>query len=378
MRMKKNNFTVVRAPVPAVEHEAEDLVRRRKADHLKLFRRGEVRARQVSTWLEHVHLVHQAFCSISLNEISLETEFCGRRFSLPLFITGMTGGTDLAGRINNDLASVAERLGLGFGLGSCRALLEDPRRISSYQVRKRAPRVFLAANLGVVQLCHASIDRVREMMERLEADALCVHLNPAQELLQPEGDRDFRGLELGVRRAVEELGWPVIVKETGAGISRESARKLKSAGVKAVDVAGCGGTSWVGVEALRTGRGQDPFVQSLWDWGIPTAASLLELKGLGLELMASGGIRSGLDAARALSLGAVIVGLAAPVLRAWYNGGAQGAERFLATLAEELRAVMLLCGCSSIDRLHRVRKVIDGPLLVWQRSLARSRQRSCG
>jgi len=340
-------------------------IERRKRDHLEPFRRGGVPAREATTWLEHVWLEHCALPELGLDELDLSTEFAGRVLAAPLFVTGMTGGTDEAGRINADLAVVAERLGLGFGLGSMRAMIERPALAASYRVRDAAPRVFLAGNLGAAQLRPLGLARVREALEVVGADALCVHLNPAQELAQPEGDRDFRGLTEAIGEAVATLGLPVIVKETGAGLGRRAARALALAGVRWVDAAGVGGTSWVGVEIGRAGgaaRAMEPF----WDWGVPTAAAVLELVDEGLEVMASGGLRSGLDVARALALGARVAGLAAPVLRACFEGGPAAAERLLADVLAGLRAAMLLTGSRDLAALRAAPRRLLGPLAGWR------------
>jgi len=337
---------------------------RRKRDHLEPFRRGGVPARAATTWLEHVWLEHCALPELAADELDLSTEFAGRSFRAPLFVTGMTGGTPEAGRINAELAAVAERLGLGFGLGSMRAMFERPELLASYQVRAAAPRVFLAGNLGAAQLRTLGLARVREGLAAVGADALCVHLNPAQELAQPEGERDFRGLGAAIAEAVAGLGLPVIVKETGAGLGRRAGRALRELGVRWVDAAGVGGTSWVGVELARQGavaRGLDCF----WDWGVPTAAAVAELVDEGLEVQASGGVRTGLDVARALALGARLAGLAAPVLGAYFQGGPAAAERLLDGVLEGLRAAMLLTGCRDLGALRAAPRRLVGPLRAW-------------
>ncbi len=342
-----------------------DTIAQRKRDHLAPFRGGGVESRTTTSWLEHVHLIHSALPELSLDEVSLACTCCGRRFAAPLFISGMTGGTPEAGRINRDLARTAERLGIGFGLGSGRAMLVDRGLAETYRVRDEAPDVFLAWNLGGVQLRHTPLEQLQAALDSLGADAICIHLNPAQELMQPEGDRDFRGVLDAIGELVTRLERPLIVKETGAGISREVGLRLQRVGVRWIDVAGCGGTSWVGVEAIRHGLDADAESQALWDWGIPTAAAVAELAGSGLGLIASGGIRTGLDAARALALGADVAGMAAPVLQAWFEHGRDGAERFLVGLREGLRRSMLLCGCADLAALRRSPRVLTGPLRDW-------------
>lgn len=343
---------------------------RRKQDHLDLFRRGGAPARGATTLLECVNLVHCALPRMSVEEIDLATTFASHAFAAPLWITGMTGGTREAAEINRSLARVAESMGIGLGLGSGRAMLEDPSLASTYKVRDRAPRVYLAWNLGGTHLRRIPVDRIRRALDEVQADAICIHLNPAQEMMQAEGDRDFRGVLEPLAELVARVGAPVIVKETGAGLSREVGLRLRDAGVRHVDVAGSGGTSWVGVELGRMGLEDDLHLGAFWDWGIPTAASVCELSGLGLEIVASGGIRTGLDAARAIALGAGMVGLAAPVLQAYYQGGEAGCLDLLQQVLSGLKTAMLLTGCRRPAELGRARRVITAPLRDWVETTA--------
>ena len=341
------------------------LTRSRKKEHLSFFQDGDVSFRQQTTWLEHVHLFHNALPEIDSGAVDLSVEFAGHRFKTPLFVTGITGGTQEATRINRALAGAAEEAGIGFGLGSMRAAIEDPALIETYMVRDVAPSIFLAGNIGGAQLGSYSPDRLGNLLEKLGADALCVHLNPAQEMTQPEGDRDFRGIIISLATLIREIGMPVIVKETGAGFSREVGLRLRDTGVKYVDVAGAGGTSWVGVELLRSGSEGDREMASFWDWGIPTAASVAELSDLGFELIASGGIRSGLDAARSIALGARLSGFAAPVLKAYFKGGESGCLDFINSLIRGLKIAMVLTGSRSLVELRSAPRVITGPLYEW-------------
>jgi isopentenyl-diphosphate delta-isomerase len=338
----------------------------RKRAHLDLFKAGGVPARAATTLLECVHLVHQPLPEIDAADVDACAFFAGRKFSAPFFITGMTGGTREAGVINRCLAQVAERHGLGFGLGSQRAMLENPRLAGTYSVRSVAPSLFLAGNLGGVQAAATPPDRIRTLLERIGADALCIHLNPAQEMLQPEGDRVFRGILKAVKTLVPRLGLPVIVKETGAGFNRRAAEMLRDAGVRHIDVSGLGGTSWTGAEIARRGGAGDPHLLAFWDWGIPTAAAIDELDGLGLEVIGSGGIRTGVDAARAIALGASLAGIAAPVLRAYFKTGEKGVESEVLALIRGLKTAMLLTGSRTLKDLKAADKVITGGLLEWR------------
>lgn len=342
-----------------------DQTRMRKRDHLEPFRHGSVPSRAQTHWLTCVELVHQALPELALNEIDLSASLAGHPLRAPLMITGMTGGTEEARDINQTLARAAGRLGLAFGVGSGRAMLEDPSLTATYDVRDSAPDAFLCWNLGGVQVCRHSVDQIRRALDALRLDAICVHLNPAQELAQPEGDRDFRGVLKGIAELVRRLERPVIVKETGAGLSRETGRRLFDVGVRTVDAAGVGGTSWVGVELLRSDRAEDPEVRPLWDWGLPTAAAVAELQGVGLEVIASGGIRTGLEAAQAIALGASAVGVAAPLLQAYYEGGEEAILGRLEALLSGLRRALLLTGCRDLSALQKAPRVIADPLRCW-------------
>ncbi len=346
-------------------YEHKNLTMHRKKDHLELFRSEPVDARWATSLLECVHLVPCSLPECALNDIDLSTTYAGRSFRAPLFICGITGGTAEAAAINRALAAVAEEFGIGFGLGSQRAMIDNDSLTETYAVREAAPTAFIAGNIGGVQAARHPSDTIRRLVERIGADALCVHLNPAQELLQPEGDRSFHGVLAAIERLVRDLPVPVIVKETGAGISRETAIRLRNAGVCHLDVSGVGGTSWTGVEILRTRRDRDPQALAFWDWGIPTAAAICETADLGMELIASGGIRTGLDAARALALGATLAGFASPVLRAYYAGGIEEARRYVASVIEGLRAAVLLTGSRTVGDLARAPRVIKSPLREW-------------
>jgi isopentenyl-diphosphate Delta-isomerase len=347
--------------------DAKDDIGTRKAEHLEVAASGAADFAARSTLLEEVHLVHQALPEAALDEVDLATELAGQRLRAPLVVTGMTGGTPEAQAINRDLARAAARAGVAFGVGSQRAMAEHPALEPTFQVRDVAPDVVLIGNLGVVQARALGVARVAELARRIGADAMAVHLNPAQELIQARGDRDFRGATETIARLVDGLPVPVIVKETGCGLSREAARALRAAGVETVDVAGAGGTSWVAVEARRAAAGSDAAAlgHELWDWGIPTAVSVALARAAGLTVIASGGLRSGLDVARALALGARAGGMAAPLLRAQRAGGEEAAVAVLARVIASIRTVTLLAGARSAAELAAAPRHLGPHLRAW-------------
>jgi isopentenyl-diphosphate delta-isomerase len=352
----------------------------RKADHLALCAEDDVGFRSRSTLLECVRLVHDALPDMALADVDTSVTILGKKLRAPIVIASMTGGTEEAGRINLELAALAEERGLGFGLGSQRAMHLRPGTGETYRVRQVAPSTLLLGNVGVVQARGMKTSEVRALVDEVGADALCVHLNPAMELVQPGGDRDFsEGLET-IARLAAGLGVPVVVKETGCGIAPGVGRRLLEAGVRHVDVSGAGGTSWVGVETMRAKAAGDAPAEALgeafWDWGIPTAASVALLAPLGFEtIFATGGIATGLDVARALALGASVAGVARPVLRALRAGNGSGgrgaAAALLDRLESELRSAMLLTRSAGVAALQGAPRVIVGELATWLNALSR-------
>ncbi len=340
-------------------------IKKRKADHLDLCATDEVAFRERTTLLEHVRLVHQSLPELDLDAIDTSVTLFGKTLRAPIVIAGMTGGHERAGEVNRTLAAIAERRGYGFGLGSQRAMKTRPETADTYRVRDVAPTALVLGNVGVVQARELETAELASMVSAVGADALCLHMNPAMELIQPGGDRDFRGAVATFERCVRELPVPVVAKETGNGISRETAKTLARAGVRHADTSGAGGTSWVGVEALRADPAERALGERLWDWGVPTAASVVYCVEAGLVTIGTGGVKTGLDVARAIALGAAAGGIARPVYMALTNGGPQAAEAFLEGVERELRAVMLLVGAGNLDALRRAPRVITGELREW-------------
>jgi isopentenyl-diphosphate delta-isomerase len=344
-----------------------DDIEQRKSQHLDLVMREEVEPAGADPLLRCVRLLHRALPELRLADVDITAQLCGKTLQAPLMIVGMTGGTERAGRINRSLAQLAAEEGVAFGVGSMRILLREPQRLSTFDVRPHRPPLLLA-NLGAQQLLADSSAPLR-LIEMLDADGICIHLNPAQELVQPEGDRDFVGCLDAIGRLAEQLGPRLIVKETGCGIGPEVARALWERGVRAIDVSGLGGTSWTRVEQLRA---EEPVARALGaqlsDWGLPTAACVLaaaELRLEGLSIIASGGLRSGMDAARAIALGATAGGFALPMLRALELGGLDAARAELRAAAAAVKAACLLVGARNLAELRGSRPVVLDPLRSW-------------
>ena len=352
----------------------------RKRDHINicLDLGPGVEYSEKTTWLEYVELVHSAAPEIDLEEISTEARLLGRRFKLPLLIEGMTGGTSEAHEINRNLAEAAEKLEIPMEVGSQRAGLADPGLEYTYRIaRESAPKAFLIGNISAVQLAKEGVAAAEKAVEMIEADALALHLNALQELVQPEGSPFFRNVVKAIREASEKLQVPLIAKEVGTGISGETAKMLAEAGVKVIDVAGAGGTNWARIE-LERAKGIDPekvsVAEVFLEWGIPTAASVLEVASSvqGVEIVASGGIRNGLQAAKAIAIGADFVGMARPFLKP-ATIGPEAVVSFAERFGHQLKAAMFLTGVKTIEELKKRRRyVLLGPLLEWMRQRLRA------
>src|SRR5450432_1636076 len=338
----------------------------RKTDHLDLATSGDVGFKRTTTLFECVRLIHDALPDLDLDSVDLSCTVLGKTLRAPILIAGMTGGAARAERINLELAAIAEERGYAFGLGSQRAMLKRPETKSSYAVRRVAPNALLLGNLGVVQASKMGSAEIQDLVGAVGADALCVHLNPAMEIVQEEGDRDFRGGLDTLARLVSELGLPVIAKETGCGLSHAVALKLRRVGVEHVDVSGAGGTSWVAVETQRAQAEKKALGQAFWEWGVPTAASVAWVHSHGFEtVFATGGMQSGLDIATAIALGASAGGIARSALQALERGGPSGARQFFAGIEAELRAALLLTGSANLAALRHASRVITGELKDW-------------
>ena len=352
----------------------EDLIEQRKADHLRLSASADVDALAGPGWHD-VHLVHEALPEIDRDAVDLSVSFLGRSLRAPLLIAGMTGGHRTAHDVNAVLARAAERHGLAMGVGSQRAALRRDDLAYTYTVvREQAPSALLISNIGAPQLIPQaetpalSLQEVQSALAMIRADALAVHLNFLQESVQPEGERHARGCSDAIRAVAAQVDVPVIAKETGAGLSRTTAMHLKDLGVRALDVGGVGGTSFAAVEGLRAeAQGADTAQRLgalLRDWGVPTPVSVVGAQVTGLPVIATGGIRSGLDAAKALALGATLVGVARPLLQAALEGD-HAVDMWISQFLEELRTVLFLTGAGDAPALRNKPRVIMGATRAW-------------
>lgn len=332
---------------------AQGILEQRKADHIRINLEQDVQS-GVTSGLERYRFVHQAAPELDLRAIDLSLSLFGRALRAPLLISSMTGGTEEARQINLNLAAAAQQAGVALGLGSMRAAVVHPELAHTFQVRSVAPDVLLFANIGAVQLNYGfTVDQCRRAVDLVEADALFLHLNPLQEALQPEGDVNWSGLLARIEQIARALSVPVVAKEVGWGISRQAARALAGAGVAAIDVAGAGGTSWSQVEMYRARTDvQRRIAEAFVDWGIPTADSIRYVReATSLPVIASGGLKNGVDGAKCLALGARMFGLARPFLRA-ATVSAQAVADEIAVLAGQLRAAMLCAGAADLEALR--------------------------
>jgi len=349
----------------------DNSIEERKADHIEICLEEDVQARRATTGFEDVSLVHKALPEISREKIDLSTTVFGYKFSAPLFVGAMTGGTTKATKLNAAIAEAVEELNLGMGVGSQRVAIDNPKLERSFTVvREKAPTAFIVANIGGPQLVGKyGVKEAKKAVEMVQANALAIHLNALQEAVQPEGDTNYSNLLQKICKVAQELDVPVIVKETGAGIAAEDAAMLEAAGVAGIDVAGVGGTSWAAVEYYRAKARQDVFSQRLgetfWDWGLPTAVSLVEtVKSVNLPVIASGGIRNGIDVTKALALGASLASATYPFLGP-ATAGSEDVKNALRYLVGEVRNAMFLVGANSIQKLQKVPVVLTGKTSEW-------------
>ncbi len=328
-------------------------IKTRKTDHIKISLRKDVSSK-IQSGFERIRFLHQALPEISLNEVDTHVELWGKRLAIPLLISSMTGGTSQAEKINKNLAISAQETGIGFALGSMRIALERPDLARTFKVRMVAPNILLFANLGAVQLNKGyTVEHCKRLVDLVEADGLILHLNPLHEALQPEGDTDFHGLLKKIEHICKNLDTPVIIKEVGWGISEKAARLLISAGVRAIDVGGAGGTSWSQVEMFRQRIDRERRVTSAFNtWGIPTIDSLRMVKRAAPQvvLIASGGLKNGIDLAKSIAMGATIGGMAIKFLKPASRSTKDVVEE-IRVIEKQLRITMFASGVKDLKQL---------------------------
>jgi isopentenyl-diphosphate delta-isomerase len=331
----------------------------RKIEQFKICAEKEVESKY--SFFDDVHLIHVAIPEINKDDIDLGINLLGKEFSMPMLIASMTGGHPETREINAALAKAAEMTQIGMGVGSQRAAIEDPKQADSFEVvRENAPSAFIYANLGIGQLHEYTMGDVERAIEMIDADAIAIHLNFMQEAIQPEGEgnADARGCIETLSELCRSIKVPVIAKETGAGISYSVACKLKDAGISVIDVGGLGGTSFTRVEAYRD-KARDKICEAFCDWGIPTPVSIVECSSLDIPIIATGGIRTGVDIAKSVKLGAAVCGAALPFVRPVLKGADEVIDK-IEMMREELKVAMFLSGCENIDELRKAKVAICG------------------
>jgi len=327
----------------------------RKQHHIDVCRAesGQEVESSLSAGFHNLKFVHTALPEMSWDEIETKSDFLGQSIAFPFFISCMTGGSEEGYQANRELAKAAQQANIPIGLGSMRVLLEDPSRLKDFRMKEVAPDVPVLANLGAVQLRELSVSKIKELIQSVEADALVIHLNCGQELFQSGGDRDFTGLYSAIGKFVDESQVPLIVKETGFGIRPAQVKKLLELGVEYVDLAGAGGTNWALVEERCREQGNHAGMEFA-DWGIPTAVLLESTRCFSGRILASGGLRSGMDLAKSLALGALAGGMALPLFQAALKGGADEVSQKIEEIHYVLKSTMLLTGCRTLDELRKV------------------------
>lgn len=340
----------------------------RKEDHIRICMEENVGAVGLTAGFERYGLLHCALPEMALADVEASTQLFGKRLAAPLVLSAMTGGAEIAAPINQNLARAAQACGVAMGVGSQRAAVEHPDWARTYQVREVAPDILLFANLGAVQLNYGyGVEECRRAVEMIGADALVLHLNALQECFQPGGNTDFSGLLAKIGAICRALSVPVIAKEVGWGLSATVARQLADAGVAALDVAGAGGTSWSQVEKHRSpAELTRQIAEAFSGWGIPTALSLQLARQAAprLPIIASGGVRNGVEAATAIALGADLVGIARPLLEA-ATTSAEATGAAVQALIETFRIAMFAAGARDLAALRQVPLIRDGQ--IWQR-----------
>lgn len=337
-------------------------IEQRKKEHIDLCLNQDVFMKDKTTLFECIELDYNNLPEIDMNKIDLSTNFLGKKFSFPFLVSGMTGGAEVAKKINKDIAIACQKMGIGMGLGSMRAMVKHPNLTHTYQVKDVAPDIFLAGNIGAAQIKEYSPKQINEVIDKVNADALAIHINAAQEAMQPEGDLNFENVLERIQLYGDEINVPVYVKEVGHGIGIITLKNLKNKNIKAIDIQGAGGTSWAYIDAIRK---KTLMKDTFRDFGIPTALSIINAKKIiknNKKIIASGGIRNGYEGAKAIVLGADMVGSAMPILKEQNQNGSLGVINYLEKFKKELQITSFLLGAKNISELQKQKYFVFGKL----------------
>ena len=347
-------------------------IEKRKLRHIRVSLEENVDT-DISTGFQDIQLIHRALPEIDLDEVNSETEFFGKKLAAPLIISAITGGTEEAAKLNAILAEVAEEKQIGIGVGSQRIAIAQPETVPTFSiVREKAPSTFVMGNLGCPQLSLGwGVQEAEKCIEMIDADALALHMNPLQEAVQVDGDTNYRGVYEKIKELRKRIHTPLVMKETGAGIAWEDAIKMQKAGASGLEISGVGGTSWSAVEyhiAKEVGKKEMEYLgRALWNWGIPTAVSVVETtQKTDLSVISSGGIRTGVEVVKSIALGADVGGMAKPFLEKAVQGKDALAEH-VDNIIREIRVAMFLVGAKNVDELHRVPVLVMGKTGEWLR-----------
>ena len=341
----------------------------RKLEHLKICMEKNVEFKSKTPGFDEIELIHHALPELDYQKLVTTTNFLGRQFDFPILINGMTGGHPVSKKINGLLAQIALNFNIPIEVGSQRAAVENNALEETYRVvRDVSSDIFVIGNLGAAQLVNGyGIREVEKCIGMIDANALAIHLNPLQESLQKEGNLDFQNLLGTLKKLVNQVSIPIIIKETGAGMSESDLKLLKNIGVEYVDVGGAGGTSWAAIESFRHEEDTESseVAKAFWDWGIPTVVSTIIAARLGFKVIASGGIRTGIDVAKAIACGADFVGIALPFLKNAYDENLEGLVTQMNILIRELKTCMFLTKSAHIEDLKSAEKTFFGKIKQW-------------
>jgi isopentenyl-diphosphate delta-isomerase len=342
----------------------------RKVEHVNISLQKKVQFTTKTAGFEEMECEYDTLPELDAKKIETKTRFLGHDFSFPFMVSSMTGGHDKVAKINQEIALACEREKVGMGLGSTRAAIEKPKTFSSFDVRKVAPHIFLACNLGVSQLKNYSTNKIQKLVNDLQCDALIVHVNAAQEMVQAEGTPEFAGAIKEISRVARELEQPVYVKEVGNGISPSVVRLLDKTPIAAIDVAGAGGTSWTAIESMRGTMDNKELGVKFWNVGVPTIPAIIGAKKYSRKpIIGSGGVRSGQDILKCMILGCALTSAAIPIIHAQHSNGSSGVAQHIHALKKEFHAGMFLVGAKNVKELHGKKYYLFGKTREWVEQL---------